>query len=286
MAPFVVTIKGRKYPDSHLKDLLPENNQGWPIIPQVLSNDAAGFTKLAARLHDLGYDKINWNLGCPFPRVAKKIRGSGLLPHPERVDRILDHVISEVPVRLSIKTRIGRFDVEEMEALMPVFNRYPLAELIVHPRTGTQMYAGQPDLEVFGNCLEISKHPVVYNGDINSVADFTTLADRFSAIDHWMLGRGALADPFLPAAIKGQVVPANEKLEIIRRFHDRLFAAYAQVLSGPSHLGDKMKGFWLYLSRSFENGPKVLKQIQKTRKTEHYTDVVSRFFDSGPTWLA
>ena len=286
MAPFVVTIKGRKYPNSHLKDLLPENNQGWPIIPQVLSNDAAGFAKLAARLHDLGYDTINWNLGCPFPRVAKKIRGSGLLPHPEKIDRILDHLLSEVPVRLSIKTRIGRFDAEEMEALMPVFNRYPLAELIVHPRTGTQMYAGQPDLEVFSACLERSQHPVVYNGDINTVADYRNLADRFTSVDRWMLGRGALADPFLPAAIKGQVVPANEKLEIIRRFHDRLFAAYAQVLSGPSHLGDKMKGFWLYLSRSFENGPKVLKQIQKTRKTEHYTDVVSRFFDSGPTWLA
>ena len=243
MAPFVVTIQGRKYPNAHLKDLLPENNFGWPVIPQVLSNDAVGFVKLAARLCDLGYDTINWNLGCPFPRVAKKVRGSGLLPHPDRIDRILDHVLSEVPVSLSIKTRIGRFDSEEMVALLPVFNRYPLAELIVHPRTGIQMYAGKPNLDVFAECLELSKHPVAYNGDIYKVADFIRLAKRFNSVKRWMLGRGALADPFLSAAIKGQVVPADEKLEIVHRFHNRLFKAYAQILSGPSHLGDKMKGF-------------------------------------------
>jgi len=286
MAPFVVTILGRKYPNTHLKDLLPENNHGWPVIPQVLSNDAAGFVKLAGHLCDLGYDTINWNLGCPFPRVAKKSRGSGLLPHPDKIDRILDQVLSKVPVRLSIKTRIGRFDPEEMETLLPVFNRYPLAELIVHPRTGVQMYTGQPDLEVFGKCLELSQHPVVYNGDIYTVADFTALADRFASVDRWMLGRGALADPFLPGAIKGPDIPHVEKLDIIRRFHDRLFAAYAEILSGPSHLGDKMKGFWLYLSCSFADGRKILKKIQKTRKTDHYTDVVKRFFDSGPTWIS
>ena len=286
MAPFVVTIRGRKYPDAHLKYLLPENNRGWPVIPQILSNHPEGFIKLAGRLHDLGYDTVNWNLGCPFPRVAKKNRGSGLLPHPDKIDAFLDMVIPAISNRLSIKTRIGRFDIEEMESLMPVFNRYPLAELIIHPRTGVQMYAGNPDMEIFAGCLEISKNPVVYNGNIYTVSDFTRLSDRFKSVGRWMLGRGALADPFLPGAIKGLVNPDTTKLEIIRQFHDRLFEAYAQVLSGPSHLGDKMKGFWFYLSRSFEDGRKILKKIQKTRKTAHYTEVVNRFFDDTPQWIA
>jgi len=286
MAPFVVTVRGRKYPDAHLKDLLPENNNGWPVIPQILSNSPEGFVKLAGRLHELGYDTVNWNLGCPFPRVAKKNRGSGLLPHPERIDSFLEKVINQIPNRLSVKTRIGRFDVSEMADLMPVFNRYPLAELIIHPRTGVQMYAGDPDLKLFRYCLEISKNPVVYNGDINTEADFTRLSGKFKSVDRWMLGRGALADPFLPAAIKNLAPPESEKLHIIRQFHDRLFQAYAQVLSGPSHLGDKMKGFWLYLSQSFADGRKILKKIQKTRQTTHYTEVVNRFFDKDPKWIA
>jgi tRNA-dihydrouridine synthase len=286
MAPFVVTVQGRKYPDAHLKDLLPENNRGWPVVPQILSNHPEGFIKLAGRLHDLGYDTVNWNLGCPFPRVAKKNRGSGLLPDPERIDGFLEQVVPAIPNKVSIKTRIGRFDAEEMEPLMPVFNRYPLAELIIHPRTGIQMYAGNPDLSVFMECLALSKHPVTYNGDIYTISDFETLARRFETVNRWMLGRGALADPFLPGAIKGQVTPDADKLDIIRRFHDRLFEAYAEILSGPSHLGDKMKGFWLYLSRSFENGRKILKKIQKTRKTDHYREVVDRFFDDEPRWRA
>jgi tRNA-dihydrouridine synthase B len=286
MAPFVATLQGRNYPSSHLKDLLPKNNSGWPVIPQILSNNPEGFVKLASRLHDLGYDTVNWNLGCPFPRVAKKNRGSGLLPHPERIDRFLEKVINQAPSRLSVKTRIGRFDVAEMADLMPVFNRYPLVELIIHPRTGTQMYAGDPDLAVFKRCLEISKNPVVYNGDINTLADYTALSEAFKSVDRWMLGRGALADPFLPASIKNTAPPQSEKLHIIRQFYDRLFQAYAQVLSGPSHLGDKMKGFWFYLSRSFADGKKILKKIQKTRKTIHYKDVVNRFFDEDPKWIA
>ena len=286
MAPFVVTVRGRKYPNAHLKDLLPANNRGWPLVPQILSNHPKGFIKLAGRLHDIGYHTVNWNLGCPFPRVAKKNRGSGLLPDPERIDGFLDEVVPAIPNRLSIKTRIGRFDAEEMESLIPVFNRYPLAELIIHPRTGVQMYGGQPDRAVFASCLELSENPVAYNGDIYTAAHYRKLAERFAAVSRWMLGRGALADPFLPGAIKGMVVPDAEKLDIIRRFHDRLFEAYSEILSGPSHLGDKMKGFWLYLSRSFEDGRKILKKIQKTKKTAHYTDVVNRYFNQGPRWIA
>ena len=195
-------------------------------------------------------------------------------------------MINQSPNRLSVKTRIGRFDAAEMADLMPVFNCYPLADLIIHPRTGAQMYAGDPDLAIFKRCLEISKNPVVYNGDINTRADYTALSEAFKSVDRWMLGRGALADPFLPAAIKGLVPPSIEKLSIIRQFHDRLFESYGQILSGPSHLGDKMKGFWLYLSRSFKGGRKILKKIQKTRKTTHYADVVNRFFDEDPKWIA
>ncbi len=286
MAPFVATLQGRRYSATHLKDLLPANNSGWPVVPQILSNDAEGFIKLSGRLHAMGYDTVNWNLGCPFPRVAKKYRGSGLLPQPDRIDRFLEKVIRSSPVALSIKTRIGRFDIAEMEALMPVFNRYPLAELIIHPRTGVQMYAGRPDLETFTACLALSRNPVVYNGDIYTPADYRALAAQFPSVTRWMMGRGALTDPFLPAAIKGQAPPGAEKPVIIRHFHDQLLEAYAQLLSGPSHLGDKMKGFWFYLSRSFADGRKVLKKIQKTRQTVQYKAVVEHFFAQNPQWIS
>ena len=93
---------------SHIKDILPENNHGMPVIPQIIGNDPAGFIQLATRCHELGYDTVNWNLGCPFPMVAEKRRGSGLLPHPGMIRAFLDEVMPAIPTRLSIKTRIGR----------------------------------------------------------------------------------------------------------------------------------------------------------------------------------
>ena len=105
------------------------------------------FINLAVRLFDLGYMSVNWNLGCPFPMVAKKKRGSGLLPYPENIDAFLEKTVSSIPNRLSIKTRLGRRHINEIFKLMPIFNQYPLEEIIIHPRTGKQMYDGKTDLD-------------------------------------------------------------------------------------------------------------------------------------------
>jgi tRNA-dihydrouridine synthase B len=84
LAPFIPTVTTDRLKPSHFKDVLPENNLTMPIVPQIISNQPDDFINLAVRLHDLGYPSVNWNLGCPFPMVAKKQRGSGLLPYPEK----------------------------------------------------------------------------------------------------------------------------------------------------------------------------------------------------------
>ena len=166
LAPFIPTVTADRVKPSHFRDILPENNSTLPIVPQIISNRSADFINLAVRLFDLGYSSVNWNLGCPFPMVAKKKRGSGLLPYPERIDDFLDKTVSSIPNRLSIKTRLGRRKIADIIELMPIFNRYPLAEIIIHPRTGIQMYDGKTDLDTFERCLAQSDHRVIYNGDI------------------------------------------------------------------------------------------------------------------------
>jgi len=117
--------------DKHLKDVLPDNNQAMPVIPQILGNKAEDFILLAKRLFDLGYETVNWNLGCPFPMVAKKKRGSGLLPYPQKIEAFLEATIPAIPNRLSIKARLGRKKTDEILTLLQIFNRYPLDEVII-----------------------------------------------------------------------------------------------------------------------------------------------------------
>jgi tRNA-dihydrouridine synthase B len=279
VAPFVTSIKGCRVNPSHLRDLAPGHNRLLPVVPQVLSNDPEEFICLANSLYDLGYKEINWNLGCPAPMVARKKRGSGLLPHPDIIDRMLDKVLHGYPGRISIKTRLGRYSVDEMDRLIPVFNRYPLARVIVHPRTGAQMYAASVDLAAFETCVAGLSHPVCYNGDINDLDMFQMLAGRFPSVAGWMLGRGLIANPFLPEMIQGGTRTICCGRARFKNFHDDLLDGYHRRFAGPGHVLDRMKGFWGYFAAGRPDGQQILKRIRKTGSLDHFRQIVAELLD-------
>lgn len=285
VAPFVTSIQGRRIKPSHLRDLAPDDNRALPVVPQILSNNTDEFICLVNTLFDLGYPEINWNLGCPYPMVAKKMRGSGLLPHPDIIDRILEKTLHGFSGSLSVKVRLGRFSADEMDRLIPVFNRYPLARVIVHPRTGVQMYAGKVNLKAFESCLARISHPVVYNGDINDLAMFKALEYRFPAVSGWMLGRGLIANPFLPESIQwGTRDICNSKIRFVK-FHDDLVDGYSRQFFGPSHVLDRMKGFWRYFAAGLSDGSQILKRIRKTGSLDRYRQVVAAVLDGQDSWI-
>jgi tRNA-dihydrouridine synthase B len=285
VSPFIPSVSNDYFKISHLKDVLPENNSAMPITPQIIGNNPYDFISLAERLFELGYTTVNWNLGCPFPMVAKKRRGSGLLNYPEMIADFLEKAVPCLPNRLSIKARLGRKRSDEILKLILIFNQYPLEEIIIHPRTGKQMYDGEPDLDMFERCLGLSRHPIVYNGDINDLATFKVFSGRLKTINLWMIGRGALANPFLPSVITAGKDEITGKVETFRHFYEDLFEQYRQVFSGPGHLLARMKGFWTYFSKSFQNSRKIEKKIHRTQKLRRYLEIVGRFFDEEAEWV-
>jgi tRNA-dihydrouridine synthase len=285
VAPFVTASAASTSKRGCLRGLLPENNRRMPVVPQVLGHGVEGVVLLARMLHDMGHRTLNWNLGCPFPQVARKGKGSGMLPHPDRIDAFLDRVVPRIPIRLSVKTRLGRHRYDEIFRVIRVFNRYPLSEIIVHPRTGVQMYDGAPDLDTLETLLDMTDHRVVYNGDIRCPEDLEALRRRFPGIRGWMVGRAVLANPFLPGLLRrpDAAMPDDPALAV-RDFHDELMEAYRRDLSGPGHLLDRMKGFWKYLAIPFDNAERGRKRIQRARRTGDYLLAVRRFFESEARW--
>lgn len=282
VAPFISTSKRKKAETVILRELEPEKNTGIPVIPQILSSDPDDFIPLADRLYDMGYNTVNWNLGCPFPVVVKKGKGAGMLCYPIKIERFLDTTLPRLKAGLSIKLRLGLVYPDEILTLIRIFNRYPLKELIIHPRTGEQMYEGDVNIGIFSECLGLSVHETVYNGDIDSQSKFHMLSERFPSIDKWMIGRGIISDPFLAEKIvMGDCVSYAEKLRILHGFHDRLFHEYSEIMSGPVHITDKMKGIWFYLSGFFNDSDKVRKHINKARNPEDYIDVVNAIFNKA-----
>lgn len=232
-----------------IDDVQPEANQGSiPVIPQILGKEAAEFADLANRLADIGYDEVNWNIGCPMRRVTSKHRGSGLLPHPDEVQHILEEVVPKLKPRLSVKMRLGLNSSREIFALIPILNQFPLKSVTIHPRTGKQQYGGQVDLETFGQALKEIAHPVVYNGDICTLADYERVRTRCPEVEEVMIGRGILYDPLLPLKIKRFPLPSER--EAVRGFIAALLEAVeARPVPQESKMR-KTKEYWCLIRRS------------------------------------
>lgn len=238
-----------------IDDVQPEANRGsMPVVPQILGKEPEEFVALANRLHEVGYDEVNWNIGCPMRRVTAKHRGSGILPHPDEVHSILDRVVPQLKPRLSIKMRLGLNSSDEIFALIPILNQYPLKSVTIHPRTGRQQYGGQVDLETFGQVLPLLNAPVNYNGDICTVADYRRIRQRFPEVRDVMIGRGVLYNPLLPALIKTDegLLPAAayEPHEAARTFITALCdAIQARPVPEVSKMR-KTKEYWCLVRKS------------------------------------
>ncbi len=263
------------------RDLLPKNNTKVNLIPQVMTCSADEFIFAAKYVQSQGYNELNWNLGCPYPMVTNKGMGSGLIANPEKIDRILDRVHTETDIIVSMKMRMGYDHCGEILHTFPVLAKYPIKSIGIHARIGKQLYKGGVDLEGFQKCIDSTNQKLYFNGDITTVAIFEEMADRFPSIDHWMLGRGLIANPFLPRMIKNNSheFPEN-RITVFSKYIDTLFTSFEQKLTGEKAVIRKMLTYWEYFATTFPNPQKVVKKIKKAKTYEAYDDAVKEILES------
>lgn len=261
---------------SYQNDIAPENNSTLEVIPQVITNDPDEFVFVAKYVQSLGYKELNWNLGCPYPMVTKSGMGSGLICQPARIDEVLHKAHNETDILVSMKMRMGYENAEEILGSFPILDKYPLKNIAIHARIGKQLYKGPVDLDAFEKCITSTKHKLYYNGDITSVSAFKAIEKRFNTIDHFMIGRGLIADPFLPSMIKsGTTEYPKDRWDIFSAFHDTIYQQYDAYLSGPTPIRMKMLGFWQYFAETTSNPHKTFKAIKKAQNPQKYRQAVN-----------
>lgn len=275
--PFISTNQNNSFSTRELKEILPANNEGLFTVPQILSNNAEAFVKTAHSIHAYGYDEVNLNLGCPSNTVVAKNRGSGFLFHPEQLDRFLDTIYTQTQMKISIKTRLGKFDPDEFYPLAKIFNQYPMEELIIHPRIQKDMYKNKPRLDVFSQTLGGFDCSVCYNGDIFNTMDYQAIHAMFPTVEHVMLGRGIIGNPSLVGQIKTGMTADKATF---RNFHDTLYDEYQKVMYGEKNVLNKMKELWFYMIHMFSDGKKVAKKIKKCEKLYNYDLIINDLFKS------
>lgn len=288
-------LSHREFTSREKSDILPENNRGMVLIPQILTNHADEFIDIAHKLkEEYGYGEVNLNLGCPSPTVAPKNRGAGFLRVPDELRLFLDEIFTKSDVKISIKTRTGYENHEGFDKIVELFNDYPLTELIVHPRCREDYYARPVSKEAYAVAAENSRHHLCYNGDVYTVRDAEEICSRFNAPDI-MCGRGILTDPALfdrirmsNAAIQEQKaaipeqntnVPESNAHDLsekhLKAFVRDLFEGYCEDLSGDRNVLFKMKELYFYLSASYDKGDKLLKKVRKCQKGSDFLSVLA-----------
>mgnify|MGYP004612617665 FL=1 len=277
---FTPFITNKKLDFKAQKEIDPEHNKGMDVVPQILTNQTEDFISITRQLKKFGYEEVNLNLGCPSGTVVAKNRGSGFLGVLDQLDEFLDTIFTECDCRISIKTRVGKDSPQEWEQILAIYEKYPLSELIIHPRIQKDFYKYSPRMEQYEYATKHSHHSLCYNGDIHSVKAYEQLTEQFPMTEKVMLGRGILQDPGLAGKLKntGNSQDHRVKKQTLREFHDEICDGYKGVMSGDRNTLFKMKELWGYMGKSFTNPEKYLKKIRKTERLAEYYVIVDALF--------
>ena len=248
-------------------------------VPQVMTCRAEDFLWAAEAVKDLGYDEVNLNLGCPSGTVTAKGKGAGFLARPQELDRFFDTVFSRAPLPVSVKTRLGIQSPEEFGPLLEIYNRYPIACLIIHPRVQREKYRGPIHRDVFAMALTESRNPVCGNGDLRTVAECREFETAFPQAEHVMIGRGAVADPALLRKLRGGAAAAREELQ---DFTAALYREYQAFYGQAGPASQRMKEVWFYLIHLFQGGERYGGRMRRSRGAAEYERIEAEIFRDLP----
>ena len=284
VAPFIPTFAGEKVKPVLLQDVDPGLGQKIPVVPQVIGKDPEQMRTLLRSFKALGYTHADLNAGCPWPFVTKKGRGAGLMRDALAFERMLAVGCEEMPDGFSVKVRLGVDTPDLLAQRMELINAHPLCEVTIHARTARQMYEGTVMLDAFQAAAALCRHPVVYNGDIRTYADFLALKARFPQISRWMIGRGVAIDPFLIERIRSAGTSRRDPARL-NGFLDDYVSLCEKELYGPASVLGRMKELWGYLHLSLRQGERIWKTVRVCRTLDEYRRVVESVFADFPGFV-
>ncbi|MDE5639249.1 MAG: tRNA-dihydrouridine synthase family protein [Odoribacter sp.] len=276
--PFVRLESGYTFRNRDLRDIEPANNTVPLLIPQILPGNANEFRKLTALVASKGYKRIDINLGCPFPLIAGKKKGAGMLSYPELVKETLNPIEEFPNICFSVKMRLGWKNASEACGLMNTINNLRLEYITVHARIGIQQYKGTPDYESFSRFYQACEHPVFYNGDLKSTEEIYRIFEEYPQLRGVLVGRGLLSSPWMVEDFcKNETKPDSERKKQVCAFHGSLLNEYKNYLQGETQLLCKMKTLWDYLLPDSDR--KIIKKIRKATRLSDYCQAVKQILD-------
>lgn len=220
----MVSAKALYYHNRGTERLMCQATDRGPLALQLFGSDPEILAEMAAKYQG-DYDWIDFNMGCPMPKIVGNGEGSALLEEPELAVKIIQTVSRALNRPFSVKMRIG-INSEKIcgEAVAELLEEAGAAALFVHGRTRAQLYSGRADWDMIRRIKERVSIPVIGNGDIASWLDALRMMEE-TGCDGIMVGRAARGNPWIfreiSAAMRGEPIPPRpereEMAELIRR---------------------------------------------------------------------
>ena len=272
--PFLSPTMHRTLTHKENRELPMADSMPFVAVPQILTKVADDFLWAAQVCTDRGYTEVNLNVGCPSGTVVSKGKGSGMLRDLQALDAFLAEIYAKSPLPVSVKTRLGMENPEEFFAILDIYNRYPIRELTIHPRTRKQFYGGDVQMEIFRYAVENSKNPLCFNGNLCNLEDISTFSTNFPTIHAVMIGRGLIGDP-------GMLGGGTDTVTL-EKFMDELLGRYTEAFGGARNAMFRMKENWSFLRYRFEDIDKLWKQLRKTTDLNEYKAISKEIFHTLP----
>lgn len=213
----MVSAKGLLYKNVKTTEMLRIDDGERPTAIQLFGSVPAELAEAARMVEASGADMIDFNMGCPVPKIVNNGEGSALMKNPQLAHDILAAMVKAVKIPVTVKFRAGWDDANRNAVeIARAVESAGVSAVAVHGRTRQQFYEGKADWSIIADVKQAVKVPVFGNGDIFTVADGLRMLEQ-TGCDGLMIGRGADGNPWLftalAAALRGEPLPQPPSLK-------------------------------------------------------------------------
>ncbi len=278
----MVSSQGIHFRNERTLSMLASEPGERPLAMQIFANSPEMAAEAASYVEELGTaDILDFNMGCPAPKIVKNGEGSALMLAPDKVYEILSAIRKAVKMPFTVKMRKG-WDDQHVNVLeiAKIAEAAGVDAIAVHGRTREQFYSGQADWQIIAEVKKAVKVPVIANGDVRTCKDLQRILDTTGA-DGVMIGRGAQGNPWIFKQLThylrtGEVLPPptlQERAAVIVRHLD-LLLKYKGDYIGPR----EMRKHATWYTRGITHGAILRDKFNRAEKREDFIAILNEYF--------
>ena len=275
----MVSAKAIYYNNKNTKELLTIDKNEGPVSLQLFGSEPKLMAEMAKRIEEIPFDILDFNMGCPVPKVVNNGEGSALMKNPVLAGHIIEAMVNAISKPVTVKIRAG-FDAEHINAveIAKIAENSGAAAITVHARTREQYYSGKADREIIRLVKETVTIPVIGNGDIDCYESAKHMLE-YTGCDGVAIGRGAEGNPWIFEELNAKYAgldynkPSLEEVKEMIMRHARMLIDYKGEYIGIR----EMRKHAAWYTAGFKGASKLRGRLNEASSIESLEEIIMGF---------